>query len=616
MTKESKVSRLGDAIRAHVEPGMHVNFASTPSRSNAGVRELARAFRGRAPGFEISATGFHSHAHLLAMLRLGRKYVTCFLGDNYPVPRPNPLYTAIHDEGAALELWSLWSYVSALRAGALGHPWALTRSLVGSDMARDLERAGAFRELPPELGGERAVGLVRALRPDVTFVHAPIGDEEGTLIFSPPYSEGLWGAHAAKRGVIATVERVVPAAATARLADAVRLPHHRVLAVCEEPFGAHPQPLYAAARFGVTGYVDDFSHYELWRELSRGGDAFGPFSSAVLDAEDGGSAYRAWVGSDRLEHLAAEARDLSEAIEGARSAGVAPAPRRTRHQPAPRDDAAGRVPPLGPRATRDSERPDAPAKANEILIALSARRIAERVRAKGYSVILAGIGHSFVAARLAKLRLAAAGVSVEVIVETGLYGVECDAHADEFLLSYRSAALARGLSSVEDVLGTLTCGAGTRCLGVIGAAQVGASGDLNSTRVGSKWLVGSGGANDIASCAAEIVALARCSAERLVPKVDYVTSPGRGVLNVVTEMCVLSRETPSSTTWTVEDLYPALGGRPPSHVLDAIREGCSWSLSVPEDAEYSPVISTAEMALIHSIDPDGIHWRRAAPRVV
>ena len=49
--------RLEQAIRKFVTPGMHLHFGSTPSRSNAAVRELARAFAGRKPGFTISATG-------------------------------------------------------------------------------------------------------------------------------------------------------------------------------------------------------------------------------------------------------------------------------------------------------------------------------------------------------------------------------------------------------------------------------------------------------------------------------------------------------------------------------------------------------------------------------
>src|SRR5947208_9373201 len=114
---------LEEAVASLVRPGMHLNFASMPSRPNAAIREIARQWRGRDPQFELSATGFHSAAHILGALRLGRRYIAAFFGDNYPIPRPNSLWGQVLAEGADIELWSLWSYVSALRAGALGQRW-------------------------------------------------------------------------------------------------------------------------------------------------------------------------------------------------------------------------------------------------------------------------------------------------------------------------------------------------------------------------------------------------------------------------------------------------------------------------------------------------------------
>ena len=127
-----KQMRLEEAVRRHVEPGMHLHFPSTPSRSNASIREVARVFRGRDPRFVLSCSGFHSTAHLLALLDLGRKYIACYFGDNYPIPRPNPLYNRL-DQRADVELqfWSLLSYVASFRAGAFGHRWAVVSSLRG-----------------------------------------------------------------------------------------------------------------------------------------------------------------------------------------------------------------------------------------------------------------------------------------------------------------------------------------------------------------------------------------------------------------------------------------------------------------------------------------------------
>ncbi len=648
-----KLQSLDDAVRAHVQPGMHLNFASTPSRSNAAVREVARQFRGRDPRFEISSTGFHSVMHLLAMLRLGARYVACFFGDNYPVPRPNDLYSTLEREGATIELWSLWSYVSALRAGALGQADAVTTSLVGTTMGEDLARAGKLRMVPGVAGD---VALVRAMRSDVTFVHGLLGDAEGNVVFSPPHSEGFWGAIGARVGAIVTVERVVPVGATRAFSDAMKIPPHRVLAVCEAPYGTHPQPLYAAPRFGALGYADDFEHYERWRALTQEPYAFEAFVTDVLGADDPEQAYRRFVGEDRLDALVGVGRALREEASGVASPQPSRAPT-TRPKPSagplttPRpflspfgltgpsltpsqvnatvsrerakqqtgeqvvlratslDDASGPIAPLGKPAARGRERSDAPARENEILLVLAARTIAARVREKRYPIILAGIGHAFLAARMAKLWLELEGIDVKVMVETGLFDLECGPRADEFLLSYRNTALARRHSSVEDILGTITCGADSVCLGVIGAAQVDARANVNSTRVGGKLLVGSGGANDITSSAAEVIVLTRCTPSRLVDQVEYITSPGARIHTIATDLCTLRRAS-ADAPWSVEDVYPAYGGRPVEHAVDEIRSRCKWAFEVSEELEYAALISTSEMSTVHGLDPFGVHWRR------
>jgi acyl CoA:acetate/3-ketoacid CoA transferase beta subunit len=211
---------------------------------------------------------------------------------------------------------------------------------------------------------------------------------------------------------------------------------------------------------------------------------------------------------------------------------------------------------------------------------------------------------------MAKLWLAEEGIDVKVMVETGLYDLECGPAGNEFLLSYDNMAQARRLTSVEDVLGALACGADNRCLGVLGAAQIDPSGNINSSRLATdRLLVGSGGANDIASSAAEVIVLSRCSRSRLVPKVDYVTSPGRAVLSVATDLCTLTRGS-ASDPWSIGSVYPAHGGRPLSYALEVIRGQCPWDLTVPKDLELAPIISTDEMRTVHTLDPRGAHWMR------
>jgi acyl CoA:acetate/3-ketoacid CoA transferase alpha subunit len=586
------VSRLGDAVRAHVRPGMHLHFASTPSRSNAAIREVARAFYGTRPGFALSATGFHSVAHLLPMLGLGDRLVACFFGDHYPAPRPNPLYTRIAAGPVALEHWSLWSMVASFRAGAEGNAWAVNRSLRGTAIARELAARGAYREIAiaadaaGEVGSEaRTVGLCAALRPDVTFVHAAVADDEGNVVMSGPLSEGVWSALAARCGVIVTVERVVSAAETRAHAAAVKLPPHRVLAVCEEPFGAHPQPLYCAPDLGVASYRDDFEHYEHWRGLTSDTVAFAAFVDRVLGASDGGAAYREYVGAERL--------------------------------------AALRAPPSPPSSTPPPPRVTAAAPvrtAADPLIITAARQLAARARAIGARVLLAGIGQAFLAARIAQLQLAEAGIALRVMIETGLYDVECGAGGDGYLLAYDNVSRARRLSSVDDILGVLTCGADNRCIAALGAAQIDRRGNLNSTRLGGKLLVGSGGACDIAASAAEVVALTRLAAGRLVDEIEYVTSPGHAVRSVVTDRCVLTRPSrlvdaeggdTAHPGWTIASLVEPEPGAAIEIALAALQRDCAWPLEPVSDLAFAPPISHDEARLLDALDPTGKYRQRA-----
>ncbi|HEY0464155.1 MAG TPA: CoA-transferase [Polyangiaceae bacterium] len=535
---------LDEAIARHVRRGMHLNFASTPSRSNAAIRELCRQFRGRAPGFELSATGFHSLAHLLVKLQLGRRYIACFFGDNYPSPRANQLYRTALGRGDELEHWSLWSYVSALRAGALGHPYAVTNSLSGTSLGEALSRAGKFREIPDPADAAKRVGLVSAIVPDLTFVHAVAADAAGNVLFAPPLSEGLHGALAARKGVIATVECVLDATEIAAFPELIALPSQRILAVCEEPFGAHPQPMhFAPATPRVRTYRDDYEHYELWRRLADGSQSFADFER-VLDAEHGGRAYREFVGEARLLGLQTQAG-------------------RARPQASPKP----LVVPLGRELT-----------AADRLILLAARAIAKSVSARGHLSILAGLGQSFTAVRLAKLILGEqANGAPEVMVETGFAGMDVEL-ARGFLLSQENVATAQRLGSVESMLGALTCGANNRCLGVIGAAQVDVAGNVNSTFAAGEFLVGSGGASDIAASAAEVMVLAPCDARRLLRQVEYVTSPGHSVLTVVTDRCTLERVS-RAAPWRVTELAPGL---PVQSAAQEISARCPWPFSLPD----------------------------------
>ena len=91
-------------------------------------------------------------------------------------------------------------------------------------------------------------------------------------------------------------------------------------------------------------------------------------------------------------------------------------------------------------------------------------------------------------------------------------------------------------------IGVFTAGATNRCIGVLGGGQVDRFGNINSTWMNEDlYLTGSGGANDVASGAKEVVVVMQQSARRFLEKVPYITAPGHAVRTLVSTMGVFQK---------------------------------------------------------------------------
>ena len=140
-----------------------------------------------------------------------RRAIVSFAGEGYPTPGPSPVVTRALARGDfELENWTMLTISQRLLAGAMGVPFLTTRSLQGSDMAGELERAGAYAEVDDPFEPGRRQAVIRAYRPELSFVHAWAADPSGNAVCFPPYQENVYGALAASVGVILTVHRVVP----------------------------------------------------------------------------------------------------------------------------------------------------------------------------------------------------------------------------------------------------------------------------------------------------------------------------------------------------------------------------------------------------------------------
>src|SRR5690348_1553369 len=268
---------LRDAVAEHVRAGDTLHLYVGHTRWTAAASEVVRQWWGRDPGFTLVMLSLSSLGALFFRGGLVRKVVTGYSGDTFPNFTPNPQFARAYERGdVEVEHWSFLAFTQRLEAAARGLPAVVTRSIAGSSM----EANDGYTRIETPFG---EVGLLAPLVPDVALLHAPIADRAGNVALHPPLLENVWGALAARRGAIVTVERVVDDLRAH--ADLVRIPAHCVLAVCEAPFGAHPGGLFTG-RSPVDGYGEDYDFWVEARAATRRDDFQEWVRHWILDVRD------------------------------------------------------------------------------------------------------------------------------------------------------------------------------------------------------------------------------------------------------------------------------------------------------------------------------------------
>jgi len=571
----SKVQKLGQAIRAFVKPGMALHFAYNQARAMAISNELVRVFAGTNPAFTIISAGLVSNQAAMFSQGLIKKLIASFVGENYPTPSPNKIMQHAIDTGAVeIENQSLLVIAQRLAAGAFGLPFALTRSIAGSSLAKN----ASFALIRDPFGDGGEIGAVSALVPDVTFIHGLAADPQGNILVSPPFGEGEVAAFAASRGVIATVERLVSPEIIRRFAHLAKVPSHRVLSVSVAPLGCHPYGIYSPPGSGVAGYVEDYDFFMDLRKCSRSAEDFARWTEKWILKVDDQDQYIDNLGRDRVLKLRGGATE-----------------------------AAWEMDLQGETIARLSQRDDHD-EVDDMVVA-AAGLIESKARAHGYGVIAAGVGYANLAAWLAVSRMQLDGVPVELVAEIGLYGF-FPRPGEPFIFSNRNISTCKALTTVETVLGLHVSGRHNRCLAIIGAAQIDVCGNINSTYAASgKFLVGSGGANDIASAAAEIIAITQQSKNRLVKELPYTTSCGHNVSTLITDLGVYKKHDGRF----VLTGYFAHQGESESEAVARIKSTCDWEIELSDDLKCEAAPARDDLLRIRLYDQRNEFLAAGAP---
>ena len=534
-------------------PGDTVLVMMGHSRWTAAARELARQFWGSDPGFTLVMTSLGALSAPFFRGGLVRKVITAYSGNSFPTYTPNPVFREGYESGdVEVEHWSILTLSQRLEAAARGLPAAITGSLVDSSMAEN----DAFAVVDSPFG---PLGVLEPLVPDVALLHAAAADPAGNLVMSEPLLDGVWGAWAARRGVVATVDRIVDD--VEGLGHRVRVPGHRVLSVVEAPYGAHPGGLYAPG-LPVRSYGEDIAHWSAAADAAAQGTLDEYIDEWVLGPKTHDD-YLARVGVEQLQWLEGRSDPMSWKADADAN-------------PVVEDPAVTRW---------------------EQAASLGAREVEQVVAAVDADAVLAGAGVANLAAWVAVGRARAAGRRVLLTAELGLWGYQ-PTPADPYIFNQRVFPATPYLSDASAVLGMVIGGPGTTTVGCLGAAEVDRDGNLNSTELaGQRFLVGSGGANDVASRATACVVVTLARPERLPETVAYVTSPGRRVVSVVTDKGVLRRLDGTLRVAAV----PAGDGSLEDRVR-AFAASCGYEPDVAREVEDLPAVRSDEVRALREFD--------------
>lgn len=165
----------------------------------------------------------------------------------------------IEDGSLRAEEYSSLSIAFRYLAGALGLPFMPIRSLVGSDILRQLQERSAkdVSTISDPFTGEPWLAL-RPLTPDVAIVQVQASDEEGNACIRGPRWDNAEQVRASRRTIVIT-ECIVPGDAIRQDPERTVIPGLFVSQVVELPFGAHPTSVYGAYDYdapAIKAYVE------------------------------------------------------------------------------------------------------------------------------------------------------------------------------------------------------------------------------------------------------------------------------------------------------------------------------------------------------------------------
>ncbi len=248
-----KVMTLSDAV-ALIPDNVHVaiggcHYSRTP------IALIWEIIRQKKSGLVFSKSITATEGDLLLVAGTTRHIITSWFSPGVTWGVSRIMRHFVQSGEATYEEWSHMSLGLRYRAAAMGVPFLPTRSMLGSDVYKQLTD---IKEMQCPFTGDK-LALVPALHPDVAIIHVQKADSYGNAqITGFPFMDKDI-ALAADR-VILTTEQIIDNHEIRRTPDRTDIPFFCVDAVVEVPYGCVPHECYAA-------YEPDFNHMDMYVKL-------------------------------------------------------------------------------------------------------------------------------------------------------------------------------------------------------------------------------------------------------------------------------------------------------------------------------------------------------------
>jgi glutaconate CoA-transferase subunit B len=245
---------------------------------------------------------------------------------------------------------------------------------------------------------------------------------------------------------------------------------------------------------------------------------------------------------------------------------------------------------------------------SELMAVAGAREIQDK------EVVAVGLGLPVVASFLAKLTCAP---KMTILFELGVIDPQ-PVDQGVGLADPRVWYRANVLSSFVDILGEVLH-RGRVDVGFLGGLEVDQYGNLNTSMIGDskgkfRHMIGSGGANDIASCAKRTIIIMRHEERKLKKAISFITSPGYitggnsrtqiglsgGPSRVITDKAIFGFH-PDTKQMMLISIHPGI-------TLEDVLGTMGFSPVIPEQVPFTEPPTQEQVSLIREvIDPQRMY---------